>query len=206
MHRRDCDNLHRPVVRSLRSTAVVLLALAMLPALAAKEPQVIRQHLLDHPDKSVTAVNSVEPHQGEALDELLTTRIWKVAYESEDNDGESMVFMAVHEGEVVRIFRFDQPRKRDNFVKLLPEGFRVQSRDDAAKIVAATLDLYFGFPFSEPELTVDEMRFEQQGNDFYFVDGERFGDATGYHITTDDEGRVTGHEYSWELPVEPLQD
>ncbi|MDZ7790843.1 MAG: hypothetical protein U5L08_10205 [Xanthomonadales bacterium] len=154
----------------------------------------------------MTAVNSVDPHQGAALDELLKTRIWKVAYESEGNDGESMIFMAVHEGGALRIFRFDQPRKRDNFVKLLPEDFRVLSRDDAAKIVAATLDLYFGFPFSEPEKSVDEMRFEQQGNDYFFVDGERFGDATGYHITTDADGRVTGYEYSWELPVEPLED
>ena len=80
------------------------------------------------------------------------------------------------------------------------------SRDDAGKIVAATLDLYFGFPFSEPEMTVDEMRFEQQGNDYFFVDGERFGDATGYHITTDSDGRVTAYEYSWELPVAPPED
>ncbi len=204
MHRRDFDNLHRPVLKSLRSTAAALLVLAMLPALAAKEPQVIRQHLLDHPDKSVTAVNSVEPHQGEALDELVTTRIWKVAYESERNAGESMVFMAVHEGEVLRIHRFDQPRTRESFVKLLPEDFRVQSRSDAVRVVAATFDLYFGSPFSEPEKSVEEMRFEQRGNDYYFVDGERFGDATGYRISTDNDGRVTGYEYSWELPVEPL--
>lgn len=206
MHPRNIRNAHRLGHKAFREIAALLLVVVSLPVLAAKDPYVIREHLLEHPDMSVAAVNSVEPHQGEALDELLTTRIWKVAYESDDNDGESMIFMAVHEGEVLRVFRFDQPRTRENFLKLLPEDFRVQSRENAAKIVAATLDLYFGFPFSEPEMTVEEMRFEQQGNDYFFVDGERFGDATGYRITTDDEGRVTRYEYSWELPVEPLQD
>jgi hypothetical protein len=153
----------------------------------------------------VTSVD-VEPHHGEALDALLGTQIWQVEYSETGDEGESMIFMAVHEGEVLRIARFDQPRARDNFVRLLPQDFRVQSEADAKRVVAATLDLYFGFPFSEPELTVDEMRFEQQGNDFYLVDGERFGDATGYRITTDDEGRVTTYEYSWELPVAPLED
>jgi hypothetical protein len=183
-----------------------LLVVLAIPAFAAKDPQVIRQHLLEHPDRSVTAVSSIEPHQGEALDELLETRIWKVAYESEASDGESLVFMAVDEGEALRIHRFDQPRSRENFVRLLPDDLRVRSREDAAKLVAATLDLYFGFPFGEPELTVEEMRFERQGNDFYFIDGERFGDATGYRISTDDEGRVIAYEYSWELPVAPLED
>lgn len=185
---------------------LALSLLVIASTATAKEPQQIRQHLLEDADQSVTSVNSVEPFEGEALDALLSTRIWKVGYASEDNDGESLVFMAVHDGEVLRIFRFDQPRKRDNFVKLLPEDFRVRSEADAKKIVAATLDLYFGFPFSEPENTVDEMRMEKRDGEYFFVDGERFGDATGYRITTDAEGRVTDYEYSWELPVAPLED
>ena len=206
MHRRDTHKVNLPMITALRAFSALVLVLVAFPAIAAKAPQLIRQHLLEHPDQSVTTVNSIEPHQGENLDELMTTRIWKVAYETEGNDGESMVFMAVHESEVLRIFRFDQPRTRENFIKLLPEDFRVESQADAGKIVAATLDLYFGFPFSEPEMAFDEMRFEQQGNDYFFVDGVRFGDATGYHITTDSDGRVTAYEYSWELPVDPLED
>lgn len=186
--------------------ALTLLLFAGACTAATKAPNLIRAHLLDNPDESVTAVKSVEPHQGEALDALVTTRIWQVAYNSERSAGEMMVFMAVHEGEALRIFRFDLPRKRDNFVKLLPADFRLQSRADAERIVAATLDLHFGSPFSEPEKTVEEMHFERRGNDYYFVDGERFGDGTGYRITVDDDGRVTGYEYSWDLPVKPPQE
>lgn len=206
MYRCDTHNLNLPMTIALRTVLTLLLVLIAFPAIAAKDPQVIRQHLLEHPDQAVTAVNSVEPHQGKALDELLGTRVWQVAYNSERTAGESMVFMAVHEGEVHRLFRFDLPRERDSFVKLLPADFRVNTRDDVARIVAATLDLHFGSPFSEPEKSVEEMHFEQRGNDYYFIDGERFGDATGYRITTDDDGRVTAYEYSWELPVEPLNE
>jgi len=192
-------------LHSLQRGALVA-ALALLAAAAvAKEPQTIRQHLMDDPDKSVTSVD-VEPHHGEALDAVIDTTIWQAEYSEAGDEGESLVFMAVHYGEVLRIARFDQPRARDNFVRLLRDDFRVQSEAEARQLVAATLDLYFGFPFSEPELGVDEMRFESQGNDYYLVDGERFSDATGYHITTDDEGRVTGYEYSWELPVAPPED
>lgn len=187
--------------------AATFLLLALLAGSSlAKEPQQIRQHLMEDPDRSVAAVSTVEPHHADALDGLIDTTIWKVEYTEEGEQGENLIFMAVHEGEVLRIARFDQPRARDNFLKLLPDDFRVRSEADAKQLVAATLDLYFGFPFSEPEMTVDEMHFERQGNDYYFVDGERFSDATGYHITTDDEGRVTAYEYSWELPVDPPGD
>ncbi|MDZ7749768.1 MAG: hypothetical protein U5K43_13950 [Halofilum sp. (in: g-proteobacteria)] len=124
-------------------------------------------------------------------------------YRQEGEDGTNLVFMAVKDGDVLRIRRFDEPAARDNLVQLLRDDFRVTSRDDAARLVAATLSLHFGFPFSEPDKTVDEMRFEQRDGEYFFVDGERFGDATGYRIATDARGRVTGYEYSWELPVEP---
>ena len=151
---------------------------------------------------AVSQVKSVEPHRAEALDALLSTGIWKVAYEKADRDGESLIFMAVDDdGEVVRIRRFDEPATREHFVGLLRDDFRVQSMDEARQLVAATLELYFGFPFSEPEMTADEMRTEQRGNDYFFIDGERFGDATGYRIATDADGRVVEYEYSWQLPL-----
>lgn len=200
----DTPDTTRPGVNRI-TLCLALLVLVAASASAAKEPQQIRQHLMEDPDKVVTSV-SVEAHHGEALDALLDTTIWKVEYSEEGEDGESLIFMAVHDGEVLRVARFDQPRSRANFLRLLPEDFRVQSEADAKRLVAATLDLYFGFPFSEPELTVDEMRFERKGQDHYLVDGERFGDATGYRITTDADGRVTAYEYSWELPVAPLED
>lgn len=194
-----------PAAIPLRALAAVLL-LASVAVSAAKPPQQIRQHLLDDSDESVTSVNSVEPFHAEAIDDLLTAGVWKVAYSSERNDGESMVFMAVHDGEVLRLYRFDQPRVRDSFVKLLPEDFRVQSGADAKRMVSAALALHFDFPFSEPDKSAGEMRMEQRDGEYFFVDGERFGDATGYRIAVDGEGRVTKFEYSWELPVEPLQD
>lgn len=185
--------------------AVLFIAglLASATAAAQKPPTLIRQHLLEDPDMEVAQVKSVEPHRAEALDAVLSTGIWQVAYEKAGRDGESLIFMAVsNDGEVVRIRRFDQPATRQNLVSLLRDDFRVQSVEDARKLVAATLELYFGFPFSEPEMTADEMRGEQRGNEFFLVDGERFGDPTGYRIATDADGRVTEYEYSWELPLE----
>lgn len=192
-----------PLFAALPATAVLLTTMA---AAATKPPNLIRDHLLNESDASVTSVNSVEPMADKALDELLTARVWKVSFSTEDNDGENMDFMAVKDGEVLRILRFDQPQSRDNLVKLLPEDFRVTSQADAGKLVAAALALHFEFPFSEPEKTVEEMHFVKHEGDYIFVDGERFGDATGYRIATDSEGRVTEFEYSWELPVEPPED
>jgi hypothetical protein len=193
-----------PLFRGVLAIALVALTAS---ALAQKPPTLIRQHLLEHPDLDAERVKSVEPHHAEALDAVVDTTIWKAAYSGEDPRGESLVFMAVtDDGEVLRIQDYDQPASRANFVKLLREDFRVRSADDARRLVSATLELYFGFPFSEPELTADEMRAEQQSNTFYLVDGERFGDATGYRIATDDEGRVVEYEYSWELPVASLED
>lgn len=202
MRHTEPNNSMMTILRGL-TTAVLVMAVSTV---AAKEPRKIRQHLLEDANKSVTAVNSVEAFQAEALDDLVTTRIWKVAYRSEDNDGESLVFMAVKDGEVLRIRDFEDPSSRDNFLRLLPEDFRVTSDAEAKRLVAATLDLYFGFPFSEPDKTVDEMHMEKRDGEYFFVDGERFGDATGYRISIDEAGRVTGYEYSWELPVDPPGD
>lgn len=193
-----------PAIRALPAVALLLLSAA---AAAQKPPTLIRQHLLEDPDMDVSQVKSVEPHRAEALDAVLSTGIWKVAYSKKGQGGESLVFMAVSDdGEVVRIRDFDAPASRENFVGLLRDDFRVQSVDQARQLVAATLELYFGFPFSEPEMTAEQMRAERRGSEYFFVDGERFGDATGYRIVTDAHGRVVAYEYSWALPVEPAED
>ena len=191
-----------------RPTALGLLGLAALlvaaSAAAQKPPTLIRQHLLEAPDMEVAQVKSVEPHRAKALDAVLSTGVWKAAYSKAGQGGESLVFMAVtDDGEVVRIRDFDAPASRENFVGLLRDDFRVQSMDEARQLVSATLQLYFGFPFSEPERTADEMRAEQRGNEYFLVDGERFGDPTGYRIETDADGRVAEYKYSWELPLAP---
>jgi len=200
----NLSNQRTDASRSIFRPAALGLAALLVAASAAaqKPPTLIRQHLLEDPDMEVAQVKSVEPHRAEALDAVLSTGVWQVAYEKADRDGESLIFMAVDEdGEVVRIRRFDEPATRENFVGLLRDDFRVKSVDDARRLVSATLELYFGFPFSEPEMTAEEMRAEQRGNDYLLVDGERFGDATGYRIATDADGRVTEYEYSWELPL-----
>lgn len=192
-------SITRPTALGLLGLAALLLAAS---AAAQKPPTLIRQHLLEDPDMEVAKVKSVEPHRAEALDAVLSTGVWKVAYDKADRDGESLIFMAVDEDdEVVRIRRFDEPATRENFVGLLRDDFRVQSMDEARQLVSATLELYFGFPFSEPEMTADEMRAEQLSNEYFLVDGERFGDPTGYRIATDADGRVTEYEYSWELSL-----
>ena len=199
------SNCRSDMTRSCARPAALGLAalLVAASAVAQKPPTLIRQHLLEDPDMEVAQVKSVEPHRAEALDAVLSTGIWKVAYEKTDRDGESLIFMAVDEdGEVVRIRGFDAPATREKFVGLLREDFRVQSMEEARQLVSATLELYFGFPFSEPEMTADEMRAEQRGNAYFLIDGERFGDPTGYRIATDVDGRVVEYEYSWDLELE----
>lgn len=183
--------------------AAMLLMVTTVAAAAAKPPQLIRKHLLERADKPAERVSSIEPVHGEALDDLVDVQVWQVEYRREGEDGTYVVFMAVKDGEVLRIRGFDKPASRDNLVELLREDFRVTSKNDAARLVSATLALHSGFPFGEPEKTAEEMRFEKRNGEYFFVDGERFGDATGYRIVTDGEGRVTSYEYSWELPVEP---
>ena len=199
------SNCRSDVTRSCTRPAAFGLAalLVAASAVAQKPPTLIRQHLLEDPEMEVAQVKSVEPHRAEALDAVLSTGVWQVAYEKADRDGESLIFMAVDEdGEVVRIRGFDAPATREKFVGLLREDFRVQSMEEARQLVSATLELYFGFPFSEPEMTADEMRAEQRGNAYFLIDGERFGDPTGYRIATDVDGRVVEYEYSWDLELE----
>lgn len=183
--------------------AAVLLMVTTVAAAAAKPPQQIRKHLLERADKPAERVSSIEPVHGEALDDLVDVQIWQVEYRREGEDGTYVVFMAVKDGAVLRIRGFDKPGSRDNLVGLLRDDFRVTSKNEAAELVSATLSLHSGFPFGEPEKTAEEMRFEKRDGEYFFVDGERFGDATGYRIAIDGEGRVTSYEYSWELPVQP---
>jgi len=194
----DLARLRTPWRRSALALAALLLCAS---AVAQKPPTLIRQHLLEHPGLEVARVKSVEPFSGEALDAVLGVPIWKVAYAREGQGGESLVFMAVDEGEVLRVRAFDAPMARESLVRLLREDVRVRSLDDARRLVAAMLELQFGFPFDEPEMAAGEMRAEQRANEYFFVDGERFGDPTGYRVRTDGEGRVVEVEYSWELEV-----
>ncbi len=112
--------------------------------------------------------------------------------------------MAVQDGEVLRIHRHGTPESRENFLRLLPDDFRLESEADARRIIAAVLTLHS--EFSEPDVPLDEMRMEARKGEYLFVDGDRFGEATGYRITYDDQQRPTGFEYSWELETEPLED
>jgi hypothetical protein len=164
---------------------------------AQKAPALIRQHVLEQ-----VSVSS-EPFHKAALDELIETTVWRVAIE-QYGGGRSMLFMAVHEGEVLRIHRHGTPESRENFLTLLPADYRIESEADARRMIAAVLTLHS--EFSEPEVPLSEMRVEARNGEYLFVDGERFGKATGYRIAYDEQQRPTGFEYSWELETEPLED
>ncbi|KAA9005082.1 hypothetical protein [Histidinibacterium aquaticum] len=173
------------------------LALAGGPAVAQKEPALIRQHVLEQ-----VSVSS-EPFHEPALDELIEPTMWRVAIE-QYGGGQSMLFMAVDDGEVLRIHRHGTPESRENFIRLLPDDFRVGSEAEARRMIAAVLTLHS--EFSEPEVPLEEIRVEARDGEYLFVDGDRFGEATGYRITYDAEQRPTGFEYSWELDTEPLEE
>ena len=183
--------------RALAGLVVASLLMMAWPAAAAKPPQVIRAHILDQIEVSV------EPFNAPALDALFTVRVWKVA--TKMPNGTSYRFMAVKDGEAIRVHRGGTPRVREGLVRLLPDDFRVESRADAERVLAAALALNFNRD-GKPEVPLDAMRIEQQGDSYYAVDGERFGKATGYRLDIDKKRRVMQFEYSWELPVAPLKE
>ncbi|MGB0211041.1 hypothetical protein [Algiphilus sp.] len=76
------------------------------------------------------------------------------------------------------------------------------SRADAERLIAAALAVQT--EFSAPDTPLEDMRVERDGDTYYFVDGERFGDATGYRVDVDGDGRVTAFAYDDDLPVAPL--
>lgn len=186
-----------------RTAAAGLLGLVLTTsAQAQKPPQLIRAHLLEQVDISV------EPLHIEAADALLTETLWWVGMKTPVSPGESFQIMAVRGAQVLRIYRHGLPRPRENFLRFLPADFRVQSEADARRLVAAAAALNmdpFGKP-ETPEVPVEAMRIDTRDGEYFFVDGERFDKATGYRMAVDEQGRVTALEYSWELPVPPLED
>ena len=187
----------RLVARLFGGLIALLLLAASWPATAAKEPQLIRSHILDQVEVKV------DPFHAPAIDELFTVPVWTVATKTTGR-GTSYRFMAVKDGEVLRIYRGGTPRVREGFVRLLPDDFHVESQADAERVFAAAIALNFNRD-GKPETPLDAMRVEQQGSSYYAVDGERFGKATGYRLEVDKTGRVTQFEYSWKLPVTPLE-
>ncbi|KTG16603.1 MULTISPECIES: hypothetical protein [unclassified Guyparkeria] len=187
----------RLVARLFGGLIALLLLAASWPATAAKAPQLIRSHILDQIEVKV------EPFHAPAIDELFTVPVWTVA--TKMANGTSHRFMAVKDGEVIRVHRGGTPRVRDGFVRLLPDDFRVESQADAERVFAAAIALNFNRD-GKPEIPLDAMRIEKQGSAYYAVDGERFGKATGYRLDIDKKRRVMQFEYSWKLPVAPLKD
>ncbi len=185
------------VTRLLAGTIGSLLLITAWPATAAKPPQLIRAHILEQIEVAV------DPFHAPAIDALFTEPVWKVA--TKMPNGTSYRFMAVKDGEVIRVHRGGTPRARDGFMRLLPDDFRIGSQADAERVFAAAIALNFNRD-GKPETPLDAMRIEQQGSSYYAVDGERFGKATGYRLDVDKEGRVTHFEYSWKLPVAALKE
>lgn len=180
-----------------RAAAISLaLGLAATPALAQKEPAVIRAHILDQ------VGIDVEPYVTDPLEALFDIRIWQTEVDMFGGGGTSTFYMAVLDGEPLRILHHGVPEQRDGFLRLLPADFRVTTEAEARRMVAAATSIHSRF--SDPDTPVDEMRVERREGAWLFIDGERFDEATGYRITHDAEGRPTGFEYSWELDAEPL--
>lgn len=186
---------------SVIAAAGVLMVLLSGSSFAQKPPQLIEEYLLEQIEVTV------DTYQAGAAQDLLTEPLWWVGISNSGGSGMNYQIMAVQDGEVLRLYRHGLPESRDGLLRLLPDDFRIESESDARRLIEAALALNvdpFGNP-EPPETGLDAMRFEQLNGEYYFVDGERFGDATGYHIAVDDSGRITAFEYSNELPVEPLE-
>jgi len=180
------------------ATVALALGLTATPALAQKEPAVIRGHIIDQ------VSIDVEPYITESLAALFDIRLWETEVDTFGGSGTATFYMAVLNGEALRVLRHGVPERRDGFLRLLPADFRVTNEAEARRMVAAATSIHSRF--SEPETPVEAMRVERREGAWLFVDGERFDAATGYRISHDAEGRPTGFEYSWELDAEPLSD
>lgn len=187
----------RPFLRGNRPTAwlvAMLVATTLVSGVArAKDIHLIREHVL-----AQFAV-STDPLDGPALRDLLTAPVYLVAIEGYGS-GESLAFMAVHDGEVLRLYRHGLPNPRETLLRLLPDDFRVQSEADAKRLVAAAMALHTRC--GRPDKSLDEMRLVTSDGQYMFVDGERLGDATGYRTEVDGDGRVIRFECSNGLPVD----
>jgi hypothetical protein len=171
------------------------------PTLAQKPPQVIRERLLSQIEVST------ELFRAEAANELLTEPLWWVGITNTAGSGKNYRIMTVKDGEVLRLYRHGLPESRDGILRLLPAEFRVQSEADARRLVEAAVALNvdpFGNP-EEPDVPVAAMRVDHNEGEYFFVDGERFGDATGYRIAVDDSGQIMDFEYSFDLSTAPLE-
>jgi hypothetical protein len=175
------------------TTTAIALMTALPQAHAQDDDALIREHILKQ-----FSISSEEV-QKSALTDLLTAPVYEVSIKRQGM-GTSTTYMAVQDGEVFRLPRYDLPQSKEGFIRLLPADFRVNSTETAKRLVAAAMALHSSF--GEPEMTPDEMRIVEQDGDFFLVDGERFDKATGYHIAVDGDGKVTSFEYSNELPVE----
>ena len=187
---------HVPTALATGLASALAMGLAAAPAVAQKEPTIIRGHILDQ------VSIDVEPYITDPLEALFDIRLWQTEVETFGSGGVSTFYMAVVDGEALRVLRHGVPQPRDGFMRMLPADFRVTTEAEARRMVAASTSIHSRF--SEPEIPVDEMRVERRDGAWLFIDGERFGEATGYRITHDSDGRPTGFEYSWELDTAPL--
>lgn len=176
---------------------LIVAALNATPVLAQKPAKVIRGYVLDQ------ISIDVKPYTAPPLEALLETRVWLTTIHM-FGGGMQKTFMAVKDGQAQRVWSHGQPALRNNFLRLLPEGFRVDTEAQARKLVEAATSIHH--QFTEPVTSVDEMRVEHFEGTWLFVDGGRFDKATGYRISHDKEGVPTGFEYSLELNTEPLSD
>lgn len=184
--------------RTLSAGTVVALMVALAAGTAhADDAKLIREHVLDQLSVSTKKLDRSE------LNSLATRPVYEVAVD-QYSGGESVMFMAVDDGDVLRIYRHGHSKTKDNFLRLLPDDFRVTDDADAKRLVAAAMAVHTRF--GEPDMSIDEMRLVTSDGQYVFVDGERFGDATGYLVEVDSDGQVTAFEYSNELPVNAKPD
>lgn len=178
------------------TVATAILVAVSGAAHAQKDAAVIRQDIFDRFEVDVDRYEA-SPALG-ALSEVPLHRVSVSGF----GPGESILFMAVRDGEAFRVYRQGLPREKTGFMRLLPDDFRVGSQADAERLIAAAMAVQT--EFSEPDTPLEDMRVERDGDTYYFVDGERFGDATGYRVDVAGDGRVTAFAYDDDLPVAPL--
>ena len=104
------------------TVATVILAAVSAAAHAQKDAAVIRQDIFDRFEVDVDRYEA-SPALG-ALSEVPLHRVSVSGF----GPGESILFMAVRDGEAFRVYRQGLPREKTGFMRLLPDDFRVAGR------------------------------------------------------------------------------
>ncbi len=183
----------------MRHTSALTLALVLAAATGAvgqNTPQDEVAFVRSHMDQIV----QLQPERlgDAAVTSVFAPAIYRVKIIINDPNGNptTSVLVARSGNTIVPVSQPGEERDCPEIHKLLRPTFRLNG-DAAAATVQSALDAVF--PIFGPDADVKAIR--HTGNQWTFVRGKFFENATGFVLTTDATGRITGVRWALKLPA-----